>query len=77
VRFVNRHEVTGLCVPPHDQEALAAALNRLLDDRELRTRLGQAGRRRVECEFDAARMVRQVLTVYSEVLNGRAVRTHE
>lgn len=33
--------VTGLLVPPDDEPALAAALRRLLDDRELATRLGR------------------------------------
>lgn len=35
---------TGLVVPPNDPSALAAALGRLLDDPQLRARLGQAGR---------------------------------
>jgi glycosyltransferase involved in cell wall biosynthesis len=38
---------TGLLVPPHDVLALRDALERLLDDRELRTRLGRAARERV------------------------------
>jgi glycosyltransferase involved in cell wall biosynthesis len=38
----------GLLVPPRDPEALAAAMDRLLGDAELRRRLGEAGRRRVE-----------------------------
>jgi glycosyltransferase involved in cell wall biosynthesis len=37
----------GLVVPEGDAEALAAALQRLHDDTELRTRLGQLGRQRV------------------------------
>jgi D-inositol-3-phosphate glycosyltransferase len=37
--------VTGLHVPPRDPPALAAALARLLDDPELRQRMGEAGRR--------------------------------
>lgn len=44
--------VTGLLVPPGDTAALAAAVGRLLDDPVLRTRLGQAGRRKVLDEFD-------------------------
>jgi glycogen synthase len=39
---------TGLLVPPGNADALATALRRVLDDRDLAARLGQAGRRRVE-----------------------------
>ncbi len=38
---------TGLLVPPDDPGALAAAIGRLLDDADLRRRLGAAGRERV------------------------------
>ena len=38
---------TALLVPPGDSSALAAALALVLDDAELRTRIGAAGRRRV------------------------------
>src|SRR6202042_2740775 len=37
---------TGLLVPPDDPGALAAAIGRLLDDPDLRARLGDAGRQR-------------------------------
>ena len=43
--------VTGLLVPPADPGELAAALDRLLADPELRARFGAAGRRRVEDTF--------------------------
>ncbi|WP_204015445.1 glycosyltransferase family 4 protein [Sphaerimonospora thailandensis] len=36
------HEVDGLLVPPKDVDALAAALDRLMADRDLRVRLGAA-----------------------------------
>ncbi len=38
-----RHGVTGLLVPDHDPAALAEALGRLLDDADLRWRLGREG----------------------------------
>jgi phosphatidyl-myo-inositol dimannoside synthase len=41
------HERTGLVVPPADSESLAAAMLRLLEDHELRKRLGAAARQRV------------------------------
>jgi glycosyltransferase involved in cell wall biosynthesis len=44
---------SGLLVPPGDEEALAATLDRVLDDPALASRLGAAGRRRVLEEFEA------------------------
>src|SRR5581483_9240625 len=42
-----RPEQTGLLVPPRDPPALAAALERLIGDPDLRARLGAAGRQRL------------------------------
>jgi glycosyltransferase involved in cell wall biosynthesis len=44
----------GLLVPERDAGALAEALGTLLGSPDLRGRLGLAGRRRIEQEFDAA-----------------------
>ena len=60
--------VNGLLVPPGEAEALAAAIMRLLEAKDLRIRLGRAGRERVERNFSVERMVEGNLGVYREVL---------
>jgi glycosyltransferase involved in cell wall biosynthesis len=45
------HETTGLRVPPGDEDALAAALARVLSDRALAERFGDAGRERAHALF--------------------------
>lgn len=67
VPFVSPDGVTGLTVPPGDSDALAGAVTRLLDDMELRARLGAAGRARVESDLSAERMVERTLEVYGTV----------
>lgn len=47
IREVIRDEEDGLVVPPHDPDALAAAITRLIDDEELRRRMGSAARENV------------------------------
>ena len=49
--------VTGLLVPPGDWEAFAEALDKLVRDSELRKRLGDAGRGRMQKEFSVAKTV--------------------
>jgi glycosyltransferase involved in cell wall biosynthesis len=62
---------TGLLVPPRDPSALAEAIIRLLGDANLRTALGQQGRRHIEEHFDWRRSLEQTVDVYSELLEGR------
>jgi rhamnosyl/mannosyltransferase len=71
VTYVNRHGVTGLVVPPRDTPALAGALRTLIEDRDLRARLGAQGRARVDAEFSMEALRRGTLRVYQEAL-GRA-----
>jgi glycosyltransferase involved in cell wall biosynthesis len=59
---------TGLLVPPRDPRALAAALRRLLDDPQLRERMGEAGFARVRERFSADAMTERMLAIYDEVL---------
>jgi rhamnosyl/mannosyltransferase len=74
VPYANPHGVTGLTVPPGDAEALAAALNRLLADDDLRLRLGRQARERALREFTVPRMVEGTLSIYSEALRMHAAR---
>ncbi len=52
-----RNEVDGLLVPPGNDEALAAALARLMDEPELRLRLGKSARHRVVEQYDLRRNI--------------------
>ncbi len=55
---------TGILVPPADVEALADALVRLLQDHDLRRRLGANGRRRFETVLAAETVAERTLEVY-------------
>jgi glycosyltransferase involved in cell wall biosynthesis len=60
--------VTGFLVPPRDPRALVGALQKVLDDPGLRSRMGTAGREKAIREFGLAEMVRKTHHVYDEVL---------
>jgi len=68
-------EETGLLVQPGDVGALRAALQRLLDDEELRRRLGAAGRERVREHFSWQRTTDLTLAVYEEVRRASSAGT--
>ncbi|MDE6508159.1 MAG: glycosyltransferase family 4 protein [Alistipes sp.] len=56
--------VTGLLVPPGNDEALAAALVRLIDDKVLRDGMGAAGRRHFEENLAYEHFYRKYLAFY-------------
>jgi glycosyltransferase involved in cell wall biosynthesis len=59
----------GLLVPPHAPE-LAEALKKLLHNADMRKRMGQAGRVRVEACFTLDRHVAHMATIYREAARG-------
>jgi glycosyltransferase involved in cell wall biosynthesis len=56
---------TGILVPPGDVAALRDALERLLGDRELRRRMGEAGRRRAAEHFSWDAVTRRIVELYA------------
>lgn len=67
-RDICRHEWNGLLVPSRNADALALALERLIESNELRSRMGQRGRHLVEKEFAEGIVVEQTLTLYRQHL---------
>jgi len=63
--------VTGLLVAPGDARALAVAIARLLDDRQLAARLGEAARQLVVDRFSVDRMVTATEQLYRELLERK------
>ncbi len=67
--------VTGLLVPPHDADALAAAIVRLLRDHPYADTLGRAGHDMVHDRFCIQLMVKAIEDIYEE--GAAAVRPTE
>jgi glycosyltransferase involved in cell wall biosynthesis len=60
----------GILVPVGDVEAIAAALERLARDADLRRRLGEHGRERVVPRYRVERLVDDVDALYRELLSS-------
>ena len=62
------HGAEGLLVPPKDEKSLAQALTSLLNDEELRQKMGAKGILKAK-EFDWENVARRVEALYSKVLS--------
>jgi glycosyltransferase involved in cell wall biosynthesis len=62
------HGISGLLIDEGDVDGFARAILALLRDDDLRTRLGAAGRARVDRRFDVATMGRALTGVYHDLV---------
>lgn len=60
----------GLLVPPCSAQAIAEAVNGLLDNRQRRVTMGDAGRKRMLERFDARMWVQNLRAVYEDAIAG-------
>lgn len=65
------HGVTGFIVPPENSDELALALKKILLDDNLRQRMGDAARQRVEEHFSAQQMVKRTEEIYEKLLRSK------
>jgi glycosyltransferase involved in cell wall biosynthesis len=63
-REVVTDEENGLLVPARDVSALAQALERLIQNPQLRAVMGEKGRRLAEREFGEGQVITRTLAVY-------------
>ena len=63
--------VTGFLVENEDSAGAATHINRLLADPDLRCRVGNSGRQRVQERFSIQQMVRKHVEVYDAILRNR------
>jgi glycosyltransferase involved in cell wall biosynthesis len=72
VDFVNQDGVSGYTVTPSNVDELAQALQRLLADEALRTRLGQQALQRAQSEFSLAALRTKTLAAYQQAMGHSA-----
>lgn len=67
--IVRSHE-NGILVPPSDRIRLAEAIDYLMENEAVRTRLGNAGRKLVEEKYDLRLNIRKLCSVYEQLFNS-------
>ena len=73
-----RNEIDGILIPPSDEQELALSIGRLIDDPNLRRRLGAAGRQRVIEKYDLDQNVARLAEIFADRIGGhrRSDRNH-
>jgi glycosyltransferase involved in cell wall biosynthesis len=65
-----KNNINGLLVKPNDTDALAEAMDKVLQDQRLGIRLGTNARRDIERNFNLDRMIQQTASVYKYVMRS-------
>ena len=68
---------TGVLIPPADPQALAVAIQALLENPVEARRLGEAGRKRMLEQFEMSQYLQQIEEVYADLLNPTGERVYE
>ncbi|WP_457571546.1 glycosyltransferase family 4 protein [Desulfovulcanus sp.] len=76
-REVVRDGENGFLVPVRDARALADALAKLIEDRALRHKMGEKGRKIVEKEFSEQIVVEQTMNLYQRMLENKYLNTRK
>jgi len=69
-REVAREGINALLIPTDNSTALATAIETLMEDRELRTRLGSASRQIATSEYSSIRIGNETVALYSRLLES-------
>jgi len=69
-RSVVRNNETGLLVAPKNIRQLADAIETLINDKELRLRMGKRARELVECEFSEKIINAKIMNLYQQLLGN-------
>ncbi len=67
---VGEHMKTGYLVPPRDPEALAKGIDFLIDNPDIRKRLGENGEKRVKSEFRWEKATEEMIRIYREAIDA-------
>ena len=69
--FVNIHDETGLVVKPGCPKDLRDAMLKLLNNKELATKMGKNAKKRAKKLFSADKQSKSYLKIYSEILENK------
>jgi len=67
---VVENDVTGFIVKANDIEATTNAIEKLILNKELRKKFGNAGRERVRDKFDWQKNVNDMINIYNQIVNN-------
>lgn len=65
------NNVNGFLIPPKDVETLASRLKVLIDNADMRNKMGKASRKKAEAEFSLDVVIEKHLKIYNELIGKK------